>query len=581
MLNKKLLLALVAMICVLFPVFPQTVNRLAILPFTGAVERTATGNNIASKLEADHTLGNAIEIVPRGPALNNYLALYNNLQSSDFFNKEKLPDLGQIAGANLILSGEFCMLGGDLKIILSYIVNLDSLQQISGDYRQYNTTNDIERFLPEIAEYLVGTYKNNHPGLPRLAIMPFSFSGDFGDLSNDAEVLAHILATEIINSGKYAVLPRNPSIDEKVNEELKLQRDDEFDENTKIAYGNAAGADYLLSVCVSSIGSKKSFIAQINNIKDGGKRISSGEINFEKVSDGFYLMAQLSEQLTGVQSKRSISQKSKGDLLFNKKHYEEAINAYNAAIKFAQNYTEAYYMRGRCLSLLNKGSDLESQIITLYSAINDFKYALDRDETNKEYKKQYNAAVNEKERLERKLAGKKDNDKFLEDLDNFFSKKRFFSLGGAVSATSEFPWAIDTLRGSIAPILTVSPFESIIVELGCDFDIMNNSDYYQAESLNIFSANSPYLHIGVLAGTKSFWYLGLGGSLLNYNSEEKNRKMEPLPDLLGKKFVMDAWTGFYFGERHNYFNLGYTFHFWTSSEFFMSHRIHLGYSYRF
>jgi tetratricopeptide (TPR) repeat protein len=237
-----------------------------------------------------------------------------------------------------------------------------------------------------------------------------------------------------------------------------------------------------------------------------------------------------------------------------------------------------------------------------YSGLNDYPNAIDylnryinSDTTNDTafynrglayyYQKKYRKALNDYDRAIRLIARSsteystyqraRERAQYALDetsLNTFFATNRFFSIGATAGVSSDFLWNPEMAQGRISPLITVSPIKHSILELGCDIGFFNKNFQFGGDSL--FSLFSPFAHIGVLLGDKSFFYLGGGASALI----DKDITQDSINDY---RITLDGWGGAYFGKRHHYLNLAYTFYtrFWDDK--YMAHKLAVGYNYRF
>jgi formylglycine-generating enzyme required for sulfatase activity/TolB-like protein len=181
-------------------------------------------------------------------------------------------------------------------MILINIINVETFQQISGDYREYTSIEEIKNLLPDMTKKMVSAIRLDTAKLPGLAVLPFVIPS--GVNAQDAEVLAQLLATEIANSGKYAVLPRTQTIQTAMAEQ-KIQRNGITDPDSIKAIGQATNAQYVLSGNVRSLGSRNMFMVSILNIEKASLE-RGNQIEYKDITDGLRLMAELSFMLTGV-----------------------------------------------------------------------------------------------------------------------------------------------------------------------------------------------------------------------------------------------------------------------------------------
>ena len=155
---------------------------------------------------------------------------------------------------------------------------------------------EIRGLLPGLSERLAETSRKNYQNLPGLAVPTFSVPANVN--ANDAMVLAQILATEIVSTGKYAVFPRTSSVDD-VLKEAQFQRSGQT-ADTK-ALGTSRNIDYILASSVMSLGKMNLFASQVLNI-EGGNAIAGADRVYQDITDGLNqnLMREIAGELTGV-----------------------------------------------------------------------------------------------------------------------------------------------------------------------------------------------------------------------------------------------------------------------------------------
>jgi hypothetical protein len=143
---------------------------------------------------------------------------------------------------------------------------------------------------------MINASQRDSSRLPTLAIAPFHIAGG-GVNAQDAEVLAQILAVEIVSTNKYAVLPRTATMQAAL-EELQYQLTGATSEEEAKALGQAINADYVLSAEVRSLGSLNMFTASILHVEDGSL-LAGGFRNYQAISDGIRLIAELAAEISG------------------------------------------------------------------------------------------------------------------------------------------------------------------------------------------------------------------------------------------------------------------------------------------
>jgi tetratricopeptide (TPR) repeat protein/TolB-like protein len=317
-------------------VYAQTKPRLAVLPFTGGTGKD--GETIATLLS--YRMNNEFTVIPRTGSVEAIMKEQQFQRSSGLTDSDTIARLGRQYNADLVVAGHIQKLE-DRNLVLITIINVESLQQIAGDYREYRTIEEMETLLPDMARRIINASKADTSGLPRLAVLPFAIPQ--GVNAQDAEVLAQLLATEIANSGKYAVLPRTESI-QRVMEEQNIQRSGLTDPDTIKAVGRAVNARYVLSGNVRDLGTTNMFTAEILNIEDGSQ-IKGNYRNYKAIADGLELMEELSFALTGVRT-NAYAAFNRGGNYLNNGDYDRAINELTDAIRIDPNYAEAYSRRG-------------------------------------------------------------------------------------------------------------------------------------------------------------------------------------------------------------------------------------------
>jgi hypothetical protein len=127
-------------------------------------------------------------------------------------------------------------------------------------------------------------------------VPPFRISA--GANENDSQVLAQILACELANGNRYAVLPRTDSL-EKVMEEHKRQRSGETDPEQAKQLGAGRNARFVLSGSVARLGQLNKFGTDILNIEDGSFVDGYSE-QYNEFAEGIDLMPKLAANLNGT-----------------------------------------------------------------------------------------------------------------------------------------------------------------------------------------------------------------------------------------------------------------------------------------
>ena len=290
---KKTIL-LWAMMVMAASVFAQKKDSLALFPFTGG--SASDGTAIVSSLARQRVLRDAFNKVTL--VTQNTITTMNFEQrfqrNSGLTDADTIFELGKQLNASHVIAGYITKLG-DRNLVLVSIMDIESLQQIAGDYRAYRTIEEIDALIPGMAKKLADAVPRNTSGLPGLSVPPFNISS--GVNQNDAMVLAQILSCDLANSGTYAVLPRTDSV-EKVMEEHQRQRTGVTDQDRIKRLGVGRNAKFVLSGSVQRLGTINKFTTDILDILDGNF-MDGYEESYTNFAQGFELMPKLAAQLAG------------------------------------------------------------------------------------------------------------------------------------------------------------------------------------------------------------------------------------------------------------------------------------------
>jgi TolB-like protein len=233
--------------------------------------------------------------VPRTRAIEN-LMKEQQFQRSGLTDSDTIAELGKQLNADYVLAGHIAALGNS-KLLLITIINVSELRQIAGDYREYQRIESVIDMMPDMAKRIGEAATRRVSGLPGLAVLPFNVLSS-GVNQQDAEILAQLLATEIANSGRYAVFPRTKAI-EKVMEEHHIERSGMTDAESMKAIGEAVNAQYVLSANVRKLGEDNYFSASILHIVEASQGKGTRE-KYQTVGDGLVLMPKIAQTLTGT-----------------------------------------------------------------------------------------------------------------------------------------------------------------------------------------------------------------------------------------------------------------------------------------
>jgi curli biogenesis system outer membrane secretion channel CsgG len=274
--------------------YAQTKPRLGILPFTGGSGRD--GDTIASLFSNSEELDRTFVVVPRTSSVEAIMR-EQQFQRTGLTDSDTIAELGKQMNADYVVSGHITRLGKENLLLIS-IVNVKTMEQIAGDYKPYATIGKIRDLLPDMAKSIIASVqqKDSVSG-GELAVLPLNIQNQ-GVNQDDAETLAQILATEIANTHRYAVLPRTKTI-ETVMEEQHIQRSGLTDRDGLVAIGKATNARYVLAGTITKLDTTNLFLAQILDI-ESGIRIKGRDLEYVNLEDGIEIMQKLALNLTGI-----------------------------------------------------------------------------------------------------------------------------------------------------------------------------------------------------------------------------------------------------------------------------------------
>jgi TolB-like protein len=287
---KKRLVIVLFIVCIDFA-FGQEKPRLGILPFSGGAD--GDGETIATLFSFQTDIQDAFTVVPRTSVLTAVTA-EQNFQMQGYTDSDTIARIGRQLNADFVVSGHIRRLG-DSSLIITNIINVETFEQLAGDYSEYRVIEDIPAMLPTISKKLIASSRRNNSKLPKLAIAPFNSANTDVNAQN-AESLAQILTIEIANTGKYSVLPRTTTMQAALNE-LNYQTQGYTSEAEAKAMGKASNAEYILIVEARSLGNMNVFTAQILHVENVTLLIGDSR-EYRVVDDGIKLMPELALLLT-------------------------------------------------------------------------------------------------------------------------------------------------------------------------------------------------------------------------------------------------------------------------------------------
>ncbi|MDR0597875.1 MAG: penicillin-binding protein activator LpoB [Treponema sp.] len=272
-------------------------ESLALLPFTGGAE--GDGEYIVSEFARQPALRNAFNkvtlVTPTTEAVMQFEHKFQ--RDSGMTDADSILELGKKLNAAYVIAGYITRLGSQNLVLVS-ILDVVRLQQVAGDYRTYRNIEEVDTIIPDIAAKLAELLQRDTADLPGLSVPPFEISTGVNE--NDSQVLAQILACELANGDRYAVLPRTDTL-EKVMEEHKRQRSGETDQERVKRLGAGRNAQFVLSGAVARLGQLNKFGTDILNIEDGSF-IDGYSEQYNDFAEGIDLMPKLAANLNGAAS---------------------------------------------------------------------------------------------------------------------------------------------------------------------------------------------------------------------------------------------------------------------------------------
>jgi len=274
-------------------------ESLALFPITGG--RIEDGESIISSLGRQSVMYDAfqkITVLTRSNiAAMNYEREFQ--QYSGLTDADSIFAIGRDLNAAYVIAGNITTLGSQNLIIIS-IMEVESLRQVAGVYRTYNTLREINAMIPEIANSLISAVSRDTADLPGLSVPPFDFSTDVIG-QNDAMVFAQILSCDLSNLGRFAVLPRTENI-QTVLAEHRRQREGIINMERLSRLGAGYNADFVLSGKVERLDGINKFAVDILDVEDGSTLVGH-DVEYSNFSrDSITLMQELAARLSGTMS---------------------------------------------------------------------------------------------------------------------------------------------------------------------------------------------------------------------------------------------------------------------------------------
>ena len=291
--KKFILIAALAVLSI--GAYAQKKESIALLPFSGG--QSEDGEYIVSELARQRVFRDAfnkVTLITR--TTQAFMRFEQKFQrDSGLTDADTIFELGKQLNAQYVIAGYITKLGSQ-NLVLASILDVESLQLVAGDYRAYKNIEDVDPLIPEMAKKLAESARRDTKGLPGLSVPPFETAN--GVSEGDAQVLAQILAINVANGTKYAVLPRTDNL-EKVLDEHQRQRSGETDQERVRRLGSGVNAQYVLAGSVIKMGALNRFTADILDIEDGSF-IDGYSERYSAFAEGVELAPKLAANLNGM-----------------------------------------------------------------------------------------------------------------------------------------------------------------------------------------------------------------------------------------------------------------------------------------
>jgi hypothetical protein len=280
--------------------------RLAVVPFSGG--EGDDGENIAELFSGSKDLARVFRIYPR-TSITFGIDEERNVQKYVVSNDEYRNQLLAM-GINYVVAGDITRLGQQSLLVIS-IIDIEKLVQIAGDVQTFKNPQEIEGKLPEMTLNIINGAKIDWTDKPMMAVVNPKL-WDNADPAT-ANVLGEILGIEITRTGKYAVYPRNTTL-EAVQTEWDNQRWGATAVTAKPqGPGNADRPDLVLSVIArggeGSVTTTR-FNASITNL-DTREQISFATQTYRNIEGGIEVMRIIAKELTITDAERLAEEKMK------------------------------------------------------------------------------------------------------------------------------------------------------------------------------------------------------------------------------------------------------------------------------
>jgi hypothetical protein len=264
-------------------------RTLGVLPFTGVT--TGDGEALALLFSNNTKLRTTYSVVP----------LTRNVQQQIRTEQQNTAASGNQMPVEFVMVGIVRNIRNN-NVILVNVVEQATRQLIAGDFRIYRDPSELQTLIPAMIDYMIMSAEKPRENLRTLAVTPFD-TPQPGVSVGEAEMLALLLSAEIASSGMFAVFPRmEPFL--QAFEQIYQTGGSIYSPNA--GQTGQAGAEFVLTGSVITLGTRNLFVVQIERIVDSGV-IHGAEESYETSSDGMLqVIPRLAQALTGVPSAKAV-----------------------------------------------------------------------------------------------------------------------------------------------------------------------------------------------------------------------------------------------------------------------------------
>ncbi|MDR2746642.1 MAG: hypothetical protein LBB77_04265, partial [Treponema sp.] len=258
--------------------------RLAVVPFSGG--DGDEGETIAELFSGSRDLQQVFRVYPR-TSITFGIHEERNVQKYVVSNEEYRNELLAM-GINYVVAGDITRLGQQSLLIIS-ILDISKLVQIAGDVQIFARKQEIEGMLPGMVRNIIDGAKIDWTNKPMLAVVNPRLSNNADPAA--ANVLGEILGIAVTRTGKYAVYPRNTTL-EAVKAEWKNQHGGTTAAADPRGPGSADRPGQVLSVIArggEGSAMETRFNALIINMDTGEQAASTSQI-YRNIEDGVAVM---------------------------------------------------------------------------------------------------------------------------------------------------------------------------------------------------------------------------------------------------------------------------------------------------